>query len=559
VSSGARSTALHFGFSLVVASICTLVILSGVVWWKILILTLLWGVSFGLCYRAYWKSAKLDRHELDAWLAGGGDLRITSAIVTGPDSSNLPILTAGPGFERVLGWTSEELEGTPWQTFAHPDDLAATMPEVVELANGKDIHLFANRWRHKEPMPDGETRWIWLEWCATVDEDIGLTYANARDMTARFERETQMATWSRITHDLMAVGDLSIPITQRKFEWVNEAWTRQLGWSPTELYNMRIIEFIDPHVEAQVLHRWNQVERRETGAMECRIRCKTVEGEPEAYRFYEWSTIELNGRIYVTGRDIGSERTHQTEMAKAIADLEARNADLERFASVTAHQLRSPPRTIAGIAQALKEDYAHLLDDEGRQFLEDVRVDADNMAEVVDGLYRFSKVRTTADLNIEPVDLNALLEHLHEQKRKRGCWGDGEDLLWDDLPTVLGDKVLLVEVFTNLIENGFKFNESSPKVVAITSMKRSDGRWDIVVEDNGIGIDPQYQGKLFTMFQRVHPQYSGTGVGLALVAAIINKLGGQVAVKSDISAGATFTFDLEGAWTGEDDDTLTQG
>lgn len=268
-----------------------------------------------------------------------------------------------------------------------------------------------------------------------------------------------------------------------------------------------------------------------------------------------WTAFVLSARAftrvtYYGGHDVGRERTHALEMAKAISELEARNADLERFASVAAHQLRSPPRTIAGIAVAIEEDYGHLMDDEGRQFIEDIRLDANQMAEIVDGLYRFSKVRTSDDLIIEPVDLNKIMEHLYDTKKKRGCWASNQrDLLWDFLPTVLGDKVLLIEVMANLIDNGFKFNESKHPTVEVTAVNLLNGRWSIQVKDNGIGIDPQYQGKLFTMFQRVHPSYSGTGVGLALVAAIVNKFGGEVAVDSDVNKGAMFSFDLEGAWT----------
>lgn len=239
---------------------------------------------------------------------------------------------------------------------------------------------------------------------------------------------------------------------------------------------------------------------------------------------------------------------HREEMHRAVADLEMRNQDLERFASMTAHQLRSPPRTIAGIAQALQEDYGHLLDADGLQFLADIREDAATMAEIVDGLYRVSKVRTMMDLPLEPIDLNVLLSDIRRINLKRGGLLRSQDkLLWTHLPLVKADKVLLVEVFRNLIENALKYNESHIKVIRIAAQGREDGRWVITVTDNGIGIDPKYQPKMFQMFQRMHPQYKGTGVGLALVDAIIHKLGGVVTVQSAVGKGCTFTFDLAAA------------
>ena len=112
---------------------------------------------------------------------------------------------------------------------------------------------------------------------------------------------------------------------------------------------------------------------------------------------------------------------------------------------------------------------------------------------------------------------------------------------------MLGDFVMLREVFSNLIDNGMKFNESMQKRVLIRGKKLLHDRWLISVSDNGVGIPTQYQGKLFQMFERMHPKYPGTGVGLALVAAIVNKLGGEITVQSEEGSGTTFHFDLAGA------------
>lgn len=392
----------------------------------------------------------------------------------------------------------------------------------------------------------------------------------ARSVSARFEQADQMATWSRITSDLMAVADISVPIPRRKFDWVNDAWTRELGWDKQTLCGSFITDILHPDdvhivVEKRATAEAEPVNNGATVA-ECRVLCQPKEGEEPDYRFFEWTSLVLDGKLYITGRDIEHERAHHDEMQHVIEDLEARNRDLERFASVAAHQLRSPPRTIAGIAQALKEDYGDLLDREGQQFLEDIRSDADQMAEIVDGLYRFSKVRTSESLVVEPVDLNEVLRTVELQRSKKRCAScpaaktcptdsrpqrcslRSHEVIFDNLPVVLGDKLLLTEVFANLVENGFKFNESENKRVRITAELYTDNRWHITVRDNGIGIDPKYQPKLFTMFQRVHTGYAGTGVGLALVSAIVGKLGGGISVESDVGQGTAFTFDLAAAW-----------
>jgi signal transduction histidine kinase len=185
-----------------------------------------------------------------------------------------------------------------------------------------------------------------------------------------------------------------------------------------------------------------------------------------------------------------------------------------------------------------------VLDEEGVQFLHDILHEAAQMAEVVTGLHRFSRIRTETDLTYENVDLDALVEDLHRRKNKRNEFQPGWRLVWDELPVVRGDRILLAELFANLIENGFKFNEADEPKVAIRYLIKGDSRVQIFVADNGIGIDHKYRTKLFTMFQRLHPTYPGTGVGLALVAAIVAKHGGTIEVDSAVGRGSVFKFDL---------------
>ena len=534
--------------------------------WYALALTTTWIMALILWLRDAWQDRARHALELEMWLKVGGTMR----MICRPNDLHT-ILFVGPGFESVVGWTAAEMQQRSWLEFVHPDDKALAEKFIErghcgECSSADPMQLTV-RWQHKNPSPT--TRWVWLEWSATYIPSLHLCFSNARDLTSKFEQDASVAVWSRITSDLLAIGDTTVPIEERKFDWLNEAWTRSLGWSLAELYSMRIMDLVEPSETVAVLTTWPELEGpNATGQMECRLKCKAAPGEAQCYRYFQWNTVEMNGRMYVTGHDIGTERDQRHELEQAVANLEARNRDLERFASVAAHQLRSPPRTITGIAQALKEDFGHLLDAEGQQFVDDILLDADHMAEIVDGLYRFSKVRTSADIQIEPVDLNRVMETVIESRAKQRCttcpngavcpnarppvphcpnWR--EVINYDPLPEVLGDQVMLREILGNLVDNGMKFNESVHKTVTVSASARPDGRWNIHVRDNGIGIDPKYHAKLFQMFERIHPQYSGTGVGLALVAAIVNKLGGKISVESEAGQGATFTFDLEGAWT----------
>lgn len=472
------------------------------------------------------------------WLGAAGEL----LLIVQP--SNNRIYFVGPDFMQAFGYTQGDLLKHSWTEFIHPEDRAMT-EEAIRNAPLMRPVVIANRWRNRS---NKAVPWVWLEWSLLSIPSLALVYAKAKNLSARFEHESQMATWSRVTGDLLSVSNAAVPVSVRKFDWVNEAWVQQLGWSYQELYSRPIVSFLHPMEEQEIIQTRTQQERlalTSEGHVNDLVRCK-VQCEDGRYKCYEWSSIQDEGRLYASGRGIDEEEAQKAELRKAITDLKSRNADLERFASVAAHQLRSPPRTIAGLAQALLEDYGPHLNEEGLQDLRDIRADADTMAEVVDGLYLFSKVRTGEELTLVPIDLGEVLREVWGTLAKQGVVQSQDQLQEQDLPRILGDRVLLMEVFRNLIENGLKFNESTPKVIQVSATPLGSGRWSITVTDNGIGIAPKYQGKVFQMFQRMHPQYKGTGVGLALVQAIVLKLGGTITLQSAPGKGASFTFDLEG-------------
>lgn len=518
--------------------------------WLSLCMVSVWLATAAIfCDRPWWtnQNARLHQTIRETLVLMGGDLTMTTEVDGDPREQK--ILQAGEGFTRVLGWSVEEMEGQPWASFVHPEDLYSAAGQASRLALGKTINKFVTRWRKKEKTANGQDLYMWLEWTAISRE--GVTQALARDISDNVRREALISTWARVTTDLMSVADMTVPVPERKFTWINQAWSRQLGWTHGELMTMKIVDLLHPTEAPEVITRRERDETyRDPGSIvtRARVRLKPVSGEPPKYRWYEWTALHEGQWLYTSGRDVEVERQAQVEADAALADLRARNADLENFANVAAHQLRSPPRTISGVAKALKEDYADVLDADGMEFLEDIRNDAAYMAEVVDGLYRFSKVRTGENLQVKPVDLATVVRRVYDLWFKRHGRPSTVKIEVDEMPVVLGDALLLAEVFHNLLDNGMKFNESKSKVVHI-SAERTENRWLIRVRDNGIGIDPVYNEKLFKMFERMHPSYPGTGVGLALVAAIIARHGGTIRLEESSHEGSTFAFDLEPAWT----------
>ena len=388
-------------------------------------------------------------------------------------------------------------------------------------------------WRFEtEPLATG----VWSLLCVGVSLALFLWQ--------RSSQERDLRIWSTLGHDLLGILPANVTVHRRTLLWVNPEWHSRLGWTQQELSQICLVDLFQSPTQAYPL----LDPRPLTPPTLAGIKCRPKQGLNCAFQTYEWSAYHHGDRIYLFGRPVPPPSTGSGELSRTLLDLQARNADLERFASVAAHQLRAPTRSIAGMAQALLEDYQGILPPEGLEFLEDILSDANLMASTVDGLYRFSKVRTYEGLEVVPVDCETILLEIREARVRQGFLGESQLLTWDPLPQVLGSQLLIQELLTNLIDNGFKFNEAEVKRVHISCEEEGD-KIKFHVVDNGIGIPLKYQPKLFSIFQRVHPQYAGTGVGLALASAIVSKLGGEIRVVSRTGEGSDFWFTLPKAWT----------
>jgi len=226
------------------------------------------------------------------------------------------------------------------------------------------------------------------------------------------------------------------------------------------------------------------------------------------------------------------------------AQLEMMVKELEAFTYSISDDMRGPLRAIDGFSRVLVEEYPDKLDNEGKRLLDVIRTNARSLSELIDGLLTFSRLgrQPLEQTDIQMQDLaKAVVDEVQAAHRDREI-----AVQLHPLPPTFGDRVMVRQVFFNLLSNAFKFTRPQQRP-AIEIGSLDDGNENTYyVRDNGVGFDMQYSNKLFGVFQRLHnlDEFEGAGVGLALVQRIVVRHGGRVWAEGKPNEGATFYFSL---------------
>lgn len=241
-----------------------------------------------------------------------------------------------------------------------------------------------------------------------------------------------------------------------------------------------------------------------------------------------------------------------TENLQCIVDqrtdeLHRSNRELQHFASMAAHDLSAPLRSVGNFAQLLANRLDDRLDDETRDWIRRILGGVESMRELIEGLLNYSRIDSAPEPQ-DPVDINRVLEAsiaaLDFSIEESGAIIRSDETL----PTLRGDHTQLQQLFQNLIGNAIKYQEagSIPEISISARKLEDDNKWQFSVTDNGIGISPRNQKKVFEIFQRLHGSstYSGSGIGLAMCQKVVERHGGDIWVDSEPGEGSTFHFTL---------------
>jgi len=233
------------------------------------------------------------------------------------------------------------------------------------------------------------------------------------------------------------------------------------------------------------------------------------------------------------------------ELENKAWELKRNIQELKDFTFIASHDLQEPLRKVISFGERLRVNYEELLDDRAKDYIEVMEKASMRMQKLIDGLLQLSKV-TTKGSSFAPTNLENVVSEVMTDLESKIAKSHARVIV-GDLPTVVADGIQMRQLFTCLAQNAVKFhkNDVDPEI-SIASHDLGNGYWEILVHDNGIGIDEKYSDRIFKPFERLHgrSEREGIGMGLALCQKIVIRHGGTISVKSKPDKGSTFIVTL---------------
>ncbi|GLB49663.1 ATP-binding protein [Neptunitalea lumnitzerae] len=232
------------------------------------------------------------------------------------------------------------------------------------------------------------------------------------------------------------------------------------------------------------------------------------------------------------------------EVMRLNQKLEKAYKELESFSYSVSHDLRAPLRGIDGFAQIIKEDYYDSLDDFGKSALETIITSTEKMNVLIDDILNFSGLHQK-ELRAGEIDVNLMINEIMKLNRVATFYPDTKIIIQDNLPSIYGDRSMIAQLFSNLINNALKYSSEKQHPVIEIGSHNNQAPVVYYITDNGIGIDMKFKDAIFGVFNRlVDESYAGSGIGLAIVKRVVEKHKGNIWVDSEIGVGTTFNFCL---------------
>jgi PAS domain S-box-containing protein len=468
--------------------------------------------------------ARIGSWEIDVPSATVYWSEITKEIrETGPDYQ--PSLQDGighfkEGYSRntIIARVKESVHfGTPWQ---------------------EDLQIYTHK---------GNLKWIRTTGKAELkDGKCVKIYGSFQDIDESKKAELEiLKLYEEKNSILESIGDGFFTVDKN---WIvtywNDAAEKMLGMPKEKLLGKNLWGVFSQNMNPHSYRKYHE-------AIETSKRIFFEDYYPVLDRWFEVSAYPSKNGLSVYFKDITDRITAQMELnqlnlslQKTAQDLAISNAELEQFAYIASHDLQEPLRMITSFLAQIEKKYHDILDEKGKQYIRFAVDGAKRMRQIILDLLEFSRVGRFEG-KVQEINVNELVGEVVSVYEKK-IEDSAATIHFLNLPTVICFKTPLRQVFQNLIGNALKYQPPGAKPVINIQAEETPEYWKFLVKDNGIGIEPDYYDRIFNIFQRLHnkEEYSGTGIGLAIVKKIVEAMGGKIWIEPNEEKGSIFIFTI---------------
>jgi PAS domain S-box-containing protein len=474
------------------------------------------------------------------------DLQYRKTLVNRTDCETMGLATETEG----LGKTDEEV---------YPPELAEAFHKDDRVVMERGISILEK----EEPIPerDGKTRTLLTSKLPLREPDgriIGLV-GIGMDISERKRAETALRESEEKYRRLVEFfPDIIFIHRNGRIVFVNQTAVRAFrASSADEIIGKSVMSFVHPDYQKAVRDRIARMAEAKTQLPILEEKFVRTDGtlldvEVTAIPFIlDGETAMIGVAREITERKKAEEeiRRLNAELERRVeertAQLEAANKELEAFAYSVSHDLRAPLRSIDGFGQALQEDSAAALDEQGLDYLQRIRTASKRMGHLIDDLLNLSRL-TRGEIHPQTLDLATMARAILDELRRIEPDRNVEFILPEKI-SARGDERLMSAVLENLLGNAWKFTSRRNQArIELGTAPVAEGETVLFIRDNGAGFNMDHADKLFHAFQRLHSvqEFPGNGIGLATVQRIIHRHGGRVWAEGAVEKGATFYFSL---------------
>ncbi len=450
-------------------------------------------------------------------------------------------------WEKVLGYSVEELTSNPFETFVHPEDVEPTRQAIATQIGQQPVLAFVNRYRAK----DGSYRW--LEWNSVP---VGNTiYGAARDITERKAIEDALRTQSeelRLFYELPFIGmAITSPETKR---WIvaNGHLCQMLGYSRKELVSLTWAEMTHPEDLNADLESFNQVVQGQLDGYVLDKRFIRKDGQCIDTVLNVQAIRRMDGtidRFFATVLDITERKRMEASLLASKEAAEAATRAKSEFLAAMSHEIRTPMNVVLGMSEMLLESD---LNPTQRHFAQTMHQSGRALLTVINDVLDFSRIESgrfsLSEIAFSPRQVLEDLTHLMQMTAEERGLVLELKVATDVGDAMLGDEGRVRQVLINLLGNAIKFTHQGRIDVELSLHPTEPETLLFQVSDTGIGIAQEQLGHIFEQFTQadsgITRSYGGTGLGLAISRRLVELMGGRIWVESRLGQGSQFCFTL---------------